>query len=121
MTGIVWANTELPSKIKCVAANVTSSSVKQFDVTGLNTGKPDSTIVDTSLLEMGEDGGTTIVSFSNECDNSYSLSFYTQDLIDLKNKKVNKVRGVLNYADVELSETTNSEESETSLLTCTLE
>jgi hypothetical protein len=58
--------------------------------------------------------------FSNECDNSYGVQFYAEDLIALANGKVTEVYGYLEYGDVELDETTNGLVREERLtMTCT--
>lgn len=121
MANLVWANAEVPAKIKCVSAKVTSGAVKEFEITKLNTPNPESTIPDTSTTEAGDENGVMGLIFSNECDNYYVINLSTEDLIDLNNKRLTKIRGALNYADVELSDANNgSEMEETTLLTCTL-
>ncbi len=101
----------LPEKIIC-KSNALSSNVKSFEITELHTLEPDSSIFDSSFLNLTSDAGQVTVSFSNECDNWYEVKFRIQDLRDLKNGLIKEVAGELNYSDVDLSEIRNSTEPE---------
>lgn len=101
----------LPDSIKC-KSDALSSAVKSFEITEINSFEPDSTIPDASLLNLSVDAGTFEVSFSNECDNGYTVSLQIDDLRALRAKKVKTIKGKLSYSDVELSEARNSEEAE---------
>jgi hypothetical protein len=106
-----FAGQSLPDSIKC-KSNALSSAVQSFEITEITSFEPDSSIPDASLLNLSVDAGTFEVSFSNECDNGYTVSLQIDDLRALKAKSVKSIKGELNYSDVELSEARNSEEAE---------
>lgn len=116
-----FAAGKLPDSLKC-KSNALSSAVQSFEITEITSLEPDSTIPDASLLNLSVDAGTFEVSFSNECDNGYTISLELEDMRALKARKVKEIKGKLSYSDVELSEARNSEESEeeTVEVTCTL-
>ncbi len=102
---------KLPDSIKC-SSLATSETVKEFTISEITTMEPDSSIYDTSFLNLEVDAGTLDMSFSNQCDNWYSVTLKTYDLRDLKVGIVKSVEGTLKYSDVPLSEARNSEEAE---------
>lgn len=101
----------LPDKLVC-QSKATSTNVKSFEITELNTFEPDSTIYDSSFLNLTSDAGEVTVSFSNQCDNWYQVKFNLKELRELKKQLRKEVVGVLNYSDVNLSDARNSEEPE---------
>jgi hypothetical protein len=106
-----FAGTSLPDAITC-KSNAVSSAVKSFEISEINSFEPDSTIPDSGLLNLSVDAGTFEVSFSNECDNGYTITLQIDDLRALRMKKLKEIKGTLTYSDVELSEARNSEEAE---------
>ena len=111
----------LPDSIKCTS-DATSETVKQFTISEITTMEPDSSIYDASFLNLSVDAGTLEMSFSNQCDNWYSVSLKTYDLRDLKAGEVQSIDGMMKYSDVPLSEANNSEEAmeEEISITCRL-
>ncbi len=73
--------------------------------------EPDSSIYDASFLNLSVDAGTLDMSFSNQCDNWYSVTLKTYDLRDLEAGKVKSINGMIKYSDVPLSEAHNSDEA----------
>lgn len=116
------AERAIPKSIVCVSKAL-SSAVKKFKVTALDTKEPESTITDSGLLDFQIFNNDLMkLSFSNECDNYYGITFFMDDLMDLNAKRVTKITGLMNYGDVELSELKETEEqtSETVTVTCRL-
>lgn len=111
----------LPDSIKC-SSKATSDAVKEFTIKDITTMEPDSSIYDASFLNLSVDAGTLEMSFSNQCDNWYSVSVKTYDLRDLIAGKVKSIKGMMKYSDVPLSEAHNSEEAmeEEISITCRL-
>jgi hypothetical protein len=101
----------LPVKIKCTS-KAKSQEAKKFEIDDLDSDRPDSTISDASMMDVDIKGKTYSVGFSNECDNSYSLTFKVADLVKLKSRKFKFVIGELDYFDSWLSEA-NGDEGET--------
>lgn len=113
MGSIAMAGNALPKKLVCIS-EAKDKAVQVFQVTDLDTNQPDSTILDTSLLDFVTNGQITAMNFSNECDNSYDLTFYTRDLWNLESKQTATVTALLRYY--------NADEEETTLnATCSLE
>lgn len=118
---------QFPDAIKCTSRGL-SSAVKEFTITQLNTVRPASTLPDQGLV----DPTSTFVSdvsrlpaismtFSNECDNGYTVSFDVESLVKLKAGTVKSIIGGIGYADFELYEISEGFVGEEKLaLTCTL-
>lgn len=106
-----FAGTKIPDAISC-KSNALSTAVQSFEITEITSFEPDSTIPDSSLLNLSVDAGTFEVSFSNECDNGYTVTLQIDDLRELEAKTLTAIKGRLTYSDVELSEARNSEEAE---------
>jgi hypothetical protein len=75
-------------------------AVASFKIEKLNTKSPNSNIVDTSLLDPIDDQKTKVsgvvnVSFSNQCDNMFEITLLQQNLVDLKDKKLKLISGVI--------------------------
>ncbi len=102
---------ELPETIIC-RSKAAAKEARSFEITKLNTESPKSTFYDTGLLEMTVENSYLVkVAFSNQCDNSYGLILIYEDLVNLKNKKTQKVTALLNYfnTDMENAETVSVE------------
>lgn len=106
-----FAGGPIPDSITCTSKAL-STAVQSFEITDITSFEPDSTIPDASLLNLTVDAGTFEVSFSNECDNGYTVTLQIDDLRALKAKTATEIKGTLTYSDVELSEARNSEEAE---------
>ncbi len=117
-----FAAVKFPATIHCKAPKALSKMVRSFSITDLNTESPKSSIPDTSSLDHTNDRDYILqVSFSNECDNSYGLIFYAQDLARLAKGEIKKVSGLMNYSDAFMPEKPNRQsDEETITVICTL-
>lgn len=89
----------LPDNLTCYAALAKVPSVRKIKVTKITSGEPESSFR-MGFQEMSEDGGQVSMSFSDECEGWYALSFSKDDLVSLKAGKIDRIQGTLEYDDL---------------------
>lgn len=121
----------IPKKITCTSA-ATSKNAQKFDLMNLGSIKAnsssnsdlqiDSTIADSSPLLAERAGKMLTVGFSNECDNSYGITFDRNDLIALNMGRVKSITAKMVYSDAHLNDEKgqNGNVEETLDINCTL-
>lgn len=87
--------------------------IDAFDITGYSTEAPDATI-DGGLLDFTKDAKTVTISFSNECDNMYVITFSHLALAKAKSGEFNTLIGRAEIGNA------NLEKPFTGLLKCSV-
>lgn len=110
---------KLPKAIACKGA---IKGVPEFTLKKLNTKSPEDSFPDASTMDYTVNGLLVTYGSSNECDNSYSVVFYSEDLIKLNTGNVDQVTGLVSYFNTDLSDSLGDDasgnESETLPVTC---
>jgi hypothetical protein len=113
--GTALAEPRLPDHLTCTSQAV-YKEVQRFEIRHINSESLETSIYDASTADMDSNGSVTNFSFSNECDNSFDMVFFTQNLWQLTDKSATSVRGLIYYSTPEISD----EFQETIAVDCTL-
>jgi hypothetical protein len=70
---------------------------QSFTIYHVNSKSPVISITDASFEDQSAQHGEFSVSFSNECDNMYTMTFSQADLDALSQGKVSSIRGSMDY------------------------
>lgn len=109
-----------PKNILCTSEAL-STVVQKFEINNLNTSEPNG-FEDASFMRFDIEKDDVVLSFSNECDNNYGISFNMIDLKALKEGKLEQVTGVISYSDARSSDVDSVDgiATETVLVVCVL-
>ncbi|HVK62466.1 MAG TPA: hypothetical protein VM432_12990 [Bdellovibrionales bacterium] len=88
-----------PSAIVCSAPKARLAEVRKIEVKDLDTDEPSSTFSD-GLQHAGFHKDRYEVSYSDECESWFALSFKISDLLALKSGKKSKISGELTYSEL---------------------
>jgi hypothetical protein len=89
----------LPARLRCSAPNARVPELKTFELSKLNTEEPESTFEDGVQSATLKDG-ILEVSFSDECESWFAVTFAASELEALKAGKISSVPAKFDYEEL---------------------
>ena len=98
------ADYSMPEKLYC-RSGAQATSLQNFELSGLSGDAPVSNNLTGDLVAFESGNQVTRLEFTNNVDNNYEVTFYTEDLQMLATGEITFVNAMISYFEGEMSET----------------